>query len=91
VSPFAADRRQARTLVEAEGLPFREVWVSTPLEECEQRDPKGLYAKARRGELPGFTGVDGPYEEPERPDLELGGDVSVGDAVDLLVDALQQA
>jgi bifunctional enzyme CysN/CysC len=89
VSPFAADRAAARALVEAEGLPFREVWVSTPLEECEQRDPKGLYAKARRGELRGFTGVDGPYEAPEAPDLELGGDVSVDEAVDRLVDALQ--
>jgi bifunctional enzyme CysN/CysC len=90
VSPFAADRAQARSLVEAEGLPFSEVWVSTPLEECEQRDPKGLYAKARRGELPGFTGVDGPYEPPRLPDLEVGGDVSVDDAVDRLVDALQK-
>jgi adenylyl-sulfate kinase len=91
VSPFAADRDSARTLVEAEDLPFREVWVSTPLEECEQRDPKGLYAKARRGELPGFTGVDGPYEAPEGPDVELGGDVSVDVAVDRLVDTLQQS
>ena len=49
VSPFAADRDQARELVEAEGLPFLEVWVSTPVEECERRDPKGLYAKARAG------------------------------------------
>jgi bifunctional enzyme CysN/CysC len=91
VSPFAADRANARELVEAEDLPFREVWVSTPVEECEQRDPKGLYKKARAGELPGFTGVDGPYEEPERPDLELGGDVSVEDAVARLVEALQRA
>ncbi len=52
VSPFAADREQARALVEAEGLPFHEVWVSTPVEECERRDPKGLYAKARAGDLP---------------------------------------
>jgi bifunctional enzyme CysN/CysC len=91
VSPFAADRNSARSLVEAEALPFREVWVSTPLEECEQRDPKGLYAKARRGELPGFTGVDGPYEAPESPDVELGSDVSVDEAVTRLVDLLQQA
>jgi bifunctional enzyme CysN/CysC len=90
VSPFAADRAQARELVEAEGLPFSEVWISTPIEECEQRDPKGLYAKARRGELPGFTGVDGPYEAPELPDLELGAAISVDEAVDRLVDALQR-
>jgi bifunctional enzyme CysN/CysC len=77
VSPFAADRDQARELLEAEGLPFHEVWVSTPVEECERRDPKGLYAKARAGELPGFTGVDGPYEEPASPDLELGAELGV--------------
>jgi bifunctional enzyme CysN/CysC len=77
VSPFAADRDQARELVEAEGLPFHEVWVSTPVEECERRDPKGLYAKARAGELAGFTGVDGPYEAPSSPDLELGADLDV--------------
>jgi bifunctional enzyme CysN/CysC len=91
VSPFAADRAAARALVEAEGLPFREVWVSTPVEECERRDPKGLYKKARAGELPGFTGVDGPYEAPELPNVELGGDVPVDEAVDRLVDALQGA
>jgi bifunctional enzyme CysN/CysC len=77
VSPFAADREQARELVEAEGLPFLEVWVSTPVEECERRDPKGLYAQARAGELRGFTGVDGPYEAPVAPDLELGADLDV--------------
>jgi bifunctional enzyme CysN/CysC len=89
VSPFAADRANARELVEAEDLPFHEVWVSTPVEECERRDPKGLYKKARAGELPGFTGVDGPYEAPARPDLELGTDVSIDDAVERLVEALQ--
>jgi bifunctional enzyme CysN/CysC len=91
VSPFAADRRQARELVEAEGLPFSEVWVSTPVEECEQRDPKGLYAKARRGELPGFTGVDGPYEAPELPDAELGPELSVDEAVERLVEVVGRA
>jgi bifunctional enzyme CysN/CysC len=90
VSPFAADRAKARELVEAEDLPFHEVWVSTPLEECERRDPKGLYKKARAGELPGFTGIDGAYEAPARPDLELGTDVSVDDAVERVVDALQR-
>jgi adenylyl-sulfate kinase len=91
VSPYAADRAHARELVEAEGLPFSEVWISTPLRECEQRDPKGLYAKARRGELPGFTGVDAPYEDPELPDLELESALSVDEAVDRLVDALQRS
>ncbi|HEY0633587.1 MAG TPA: adenylyl-sulfate kinase, partial [Thermoleophilaceae bacterium] len=91
VSPFAADRTKARELVEAEGLPFSEVWISTPVEECEQRDPKGLYKKARAGELPGFTGVDGPYEAPEMPDLELGSDLAVDDAVERLVGELQRS
>jgi adenylyl-sulfate kinase len=80
VSPFAGDRHQARAIVESAGLPFAEVWVSTPVEECERRDPKGLYAKARAGELPGFTGVDGPYEPPETPDLEVGGEDSAAQA-----------
>ncbi|MEA2481292.1 MAG: bifunctional enzyme CysN/CysC, partial [Thermoleophilaceae bacterium] len=81
VSPFQADRVQARLLVEAEGLPFTEVWVSTPVEECERRDPKGLYARARSGELKGLTGVDAPYEPPAAADLELGPDVAVETAV----------
>ena len=53
------------------GSPFLEVWVSTPLEECERRDPKGLYAQARAGEIADFTGVGEPYEAPESPDLEV--------------------
>ena len=72
VSPYAADRAAARAAHDETGLEFVEVWVNTPLEECERRDPKGLYAKARAGEITGFTGVDDPYEAPESPDLELG-------------------
>jgi bifunctional enzyme CysN/CysC len=71
VSPYAAERRKARDLAEEEGLEFVEVFVNTPLEECEQRDPKGLYAKARRGEIASFTGVSDPYEAPVQPDVEL--------------------
>ena len=71
VSPYRADRDAVRRLHEAAGLPFVEVFVDTPIELCEQRDPKGLYAKARAGELTGFTGVDDPYESPERPELVL--------------------
>ena len=56
---------------EAADLPFIEVFVDTPIEQCEQRDPKGLYAKARAGELTGFTGIDAPYEPPDEPDLVL--------------------
>jgi adenylyl-sulfate kinase len=73
VSPYASDRATARAIHEAAGLPFHEVWVSTGLAECERRDPKGLYARARSGELPGLTGVGDVYEAPETPDLEIGG------------------
>ena len=71
VSPYRADRENARAVHEARGLPFLEVHVATPLEECERRDPKGLYARARAGEIPDFTGIGQPYEEPESPDLEI--------------------
>jgi bifunctional enzyme CysN/CysC len=74
VSPYAADRELARRICEEREIEFLEVFVNTPLEECERRDPKGLYAKARSGELKGFTGVDAPYEAPVRPDLELAGE-----------------
>jgi bifunctional enzyme CysN/CysC len=73
VSPAAADREFARELHEEAGLDFVEAWVDTPVQECERRDPHGLYARARAGQLPGFTGVDAPYEAPERPDLRLRG------------------
>ena len=71
ISPYRADRDRARTIHEAVGLPFVEVYVDTPIEVCEARDPKGLYAKARAGEIRGFTGIDDPYEAPEHPDLRL--------------------
>ena len=69
ISPFRAERRLARGLF-APGE-FFEVFVDAPLDECERRDPKGLYAKVRRGELANFTGVDSPYEVPESPELRL--------------------
>jgi bifunctional enzyme CysN/CysC len=71
VSPYRADRDLVRALHEEAGLPFVEVFVDTPIELCEQRDPKGLYAKARAGEIKGFTGIDDPYEPPLHPDLTL--------------------
>jgi adenylyl-sulfate kinase len=73
VSPYRSDRASARAIHEAAGVPCLEVWVSTALAECERRDPKGLYARARAGELPGLTGVGDVYEEPEHPDVEIGG------------------
>ena len=71
ISPYRAARDRARALHEAAGVPFYEVFVDTPLEVCEERDPKGLYAKARAGDLTGMTGIDDPYEAPESPDLVL--------------------
>jgi bifunctional enzyme CysN/CysC len=71
ISPCAADRLLIRTLHEEAGLPFVEVYLDTPLAECERRDVKGLYARARAGQLPGFTGIDGTYEVPERAELVL--------------------
>jgi bifunctional enzyme CysN/CysC len=71
ISPYQADRAQARSILEAADLAFLEVFVDTPLAECERRDPKGLYARARRGEIRGFTGVDDPYEAPEAPDAQI--------------------
>ena len=71
ISPYRQGRDRVRELHEAAGLRFLEVFVDTPIEECEQRDPKGLYAKARAGELKGFTGIDDPYEAPEKPELVL--------------------
>jgi bifunctional enzyme CysN/CysC len=71
VSPLKSDRETARALNDAAGLPFIEVHVATSLAECEKRDPKGLYARARSGELRGLTGVDAPYEPPEDPELVL--------------------
>jgi sulfate adenylyltransferase len=65
IAPFAATRQQVRAMVEEAGGAFFLVHVATPLEECERRDRKGLYAKARRGEIPEFTGISSPYEEPE--------------------------
>lgn len=86
ISPYRADRARARAAHEAAGIPFVEVWVATPLEECERRDPKGMYARARAGELSDFTGIDAPYEEPAHPDLTL--DTTTTDAescVDLIL------
>jgi bifunctional enzyme CysN/CysC len=90
VSPLREDRAVARRLHEVAELPFVEAHVDTPLEECERRDPKGLYARARAGELQGLTGVDAPYEAPERPELTLHTtDGSVDDAVAAILDALR--
>jgi adenylylsulfate kinase len=71
ISPYRRDRDLARKLHEDAKLPFLEVYVDCPIDEAEKRDPKGLYKKARAGEVKGFTGIDDPYEPPERPELVL--------------------
>jgi adenylylsulfate kinase len=73
ISPYRRDRRAVRLLVENKGRSddFIEVFVDAPLEVCETRDPKGLYKKARAGEIKGFTGIDDPYEAPDAPELHL--------------------
>jgi adenylylsulfate kinase len=81
ISPFRSDRDQVRALFE-DGE-FIEVFVQCPIEECERRDPKQLYAKARRGEIKDFTGIDSPYEAPEQPEITLHSDqVTVEEAVE---------
>lgn len=71
ISPYRADRLLARELHTTNGIEFVEVYLDTPLAECERRDPRGLYARARRGEISGLTGVDDPYEPPEAPEVIL--------------------
>jgi bifunctional enzyme CysN/CysC len=83
ISPFRADRQMAREITAP--YPFIEVFVDTPLEECMRRDPKGLYAKARAGEIPNFTGFDSPYEAPDQPELRLE---TTGQTADELADRL---
>jgi bifunctional enzyme CysN/CysC len=90
ISPFRSERDMARTLLEPGE--FVEVHVDVPLEAAEQRDPKGLYKKARRGELPNFTGIDSDYEIPEAPDLHLRTDEqSVDDCVSTILDHVEQS
>ncbi len=81
ISPYIADRDAVRASHEAGGLAFREIYVDTPLEVCQSRDPKGLYAKAAAGQLTGMTGMDAPYEAPVRPDLHLDGTAAMGSLV----------
>jgi adenylyl-sulfate kinase len=92
ISPYIKDRDHARTLHEQTSLGFVECYVDTPVEICEQRDPKGLYRKARSGQIKGFTGVDDPYEPPRKPELVLkAGEKSVADCVAEIIDYLESA
>ena len=71
ISPYLVDRQIVRELHEADNMPFIEVFVDCSLEAAEERDPKGLYKKARAGEIKNFTGIDDPYEAPEAPEVHL--------------------
>ena len=71
ISPYRKDRDTVRALHAAGPLPFIEVYLNTPIATCEQRDPKGLYKKARAGQLKNFTGIDDPYEPPLKPELTI--------------------
>lgn len=88
ISPFESDRQMARGLFSQ--CDFVEVFVKTPFGVCELRDPKGLYAKARKGELKGFTGIDSPYEAPKNPELSVDTELlSPKEAVEMIMDYLE--
>jgi adenylylsulfate kinase len=91
ISPYRADRDKVRALHVEGKLPFIEVFVNTPIETCEQRDPKGLYKKARAGQLKGFTGIDDPYEPPLQPELTIDAtNTSPQQAAVLLIEYLER-
>lgn len=88
ISPFKADRDQVKGIVGAEN--YIEVFVDTPLEICEQRDVKGLYKRARAGEVKNFTGIDSPYQRPENPDLTIPThQMSVDESLTLLLNLIE--
>ena len=88
ISPFSEDREMARTIIGDES--FIEVYVSTPIEECEKRDVKGLYQKARRGEIPNFTGIGSPYEAPDNPDIIMDTtSAAVNESIEVLAQKIE--
>uniref|UniRef100_A0AAY4DAB6 Uncharacterized protein n=1 Tax=Denticeps clupeoides TaxID=299321 RepID=A0AAY4DAB6_9TELE len=90
ISPFTKDRDDARKIHKTAGLPFFEVFVNAPLEVCESRDVKGLYKKARAGEIKGFTGIDSEYEKPDSPELVLKtGELTVNECIEQVVELLK--
>lgn len=89
ISPYRQDRDMARNLSQRDDNDFLEVFVDAPLEVCEQRDPKGLYKKARAGSIPNFTGISAPYEAPENPEIHVDtGHTRIEDGVTQIVDYL---
>jgi adenylylsulfate kinase len=90
ISPYRADRDIAKDLHNKSGIPFIEVFVDAPLQVVEQRDPKGLYKKARSGEIKEFTGISAPYESPLSPDIHIRTDESsVSESVNIIIGYLQ--
>ena len=85
ISPYTADRNEARNLI---GNDFVEIYVNTSLDQCIERDPKGLYKKALNGEIKGFTGIDAPYEEPKNAEIEIK-NMSIEDSVDFIINKLK--
>ena len=91
VASFISPYRETREFVRSLCRNFIEIYVSTPLEVCEQRDPKGLYAKARRGEIKEFTGIDDPYEEPSEPELRIDTtNQTIRESVQIVVNFISQ-
>jgi len=88
VSPYREDREAVRLAHADYGLAFFEVWMATPLAECEARDPKGLYARARAGQLSGLTGVDAPYEPPADAEVVIGPELTPDQGARAVVSAL---
>jgi len=89
ISPFISDREQVRELVN--NGEFVEIFVDTPLDICEKRDPKGLYKKARNGEIPNFTGISSPYEVPLNPELIIKNDgISIEEAANVVIKYLKE-
>jgi adenylylsulfate kinase len=90
ISPYIADRDAVRALHAADDMPFIEVFVDCALDEAEKRDPKGLYKKARAGEIKNFTGIDDPYEAPENPEIHLHSDKqSLEEEVQVMIQVLE--
>lgn len=91
ISPYRADRNKVREIHAQSGVAFIEVYVATSIEVCEARDPKGLYKKARAGEIKGFTGIDDPFEEPQNPEVVLeNGKIKPEEAVGVLLNQLEK-
>ena len=91
VASFISPYREARAFVRSQCSNFIEVYVSTPLEECEKRDPKGLYKKARKGEISNFTGINDPYEPPENAEIEIDTTgITVNEAVERILEYLTE-